>query len=74
MDCVCVDCYPLDFGCPFDLREGNFITAAIANTYRLEHHGKRIIEGWAAVANGSEILIKMQFNVFDVKSLSADFE
>ena len=59
---------PLEFATQFDLKEGRFPNAAAANTIKLKHYGTRIVEGWTRDVNGTEIPLKIKFNVFDVKS------
>ena len=66
----CFDhCCPLEFATQFDLKEGRVLNAAAANTIKLKHYGTRDVEGWTRDVNGTEIPLKIKFNVlFDVKS------
>ena len=61
-------CFPLEFATQFELKEGRFLNASAANTIKLKHHGIRVVEGWTKDVNGTEIPLKIRFNVFDVKS------
>ena len=61
-------CCPLKFATQFELKEGRFLNAAAANTIKLKHYGTRVVEGWTRDVNGTEIPLKIKFNVFDVKS------
>ena len=68
-DSGCFDhCCPLEFATQFELKEGRFLNASAANTIKLKHYGTRVVEGWRRDVNGTEIPLKIKFNVFDVKS------
>ena len=69
VDSGCFDhCCPLEFATQFELKEGRFLNAAAANTIKLKHYGTRVVEGWTRDVNGTEIPLKIRFNVCDVKS------
>ena len=69
VDSGCLDhCCPLDFATQLGLKEGRFLNASAANTIKLKHYGTRVVEGWTRDVNGTEIPLKIRFNVFDVKS------
>ena len=69
VDSGCFDyCCPLESATQFEQKEGRFLNAATANTIKLKHYGTRIVEGWTRDVNGTEIPLKIKFNVFDVKS------
>ena len=71
VDSGCFDhCCPLEFATQFELKEGRFLNAAAANTIKLKHYGTRVVEGWTRDVNGTEIPLKIKFNVFRVKSPS----
>ena len=56
---------PLDFATQFELKEGRFLNASVANTMKLKHYGTRVVEGWTRDVNGAEIPLKIRCNVFD---------
>ena len=65
----CFDhCCPLEFATQFELKEGRFLNAAATNTIKLKHYGTRVVQGWTRDVNGTEIPLKIKFNVFDVQS------
>ena len=67
VDSGCFDhCCPLEFATQFVLQEGRFLNASTANT--MKHHGTRVVEGWTRDENGTDVPLKIRFNVFDVKS------
>ena len=69
VDSGCFDhCCRLEFAAQFELKEARFLNASAANTIKLNHHGTRVVEGWTRDVNGTEIPLKIKFNVFDVKS------
>ena len=69
VDSGCFDhCCPLEFASQFELKEGRFLNASAANTIKLKHYGTRVVEGWTRDMNGTEIPLKIKFNVFGVKS------
>ena len=69
VDSGCFDhCCPLEFATQFELKEGRFLNAAAANTIKHNHYGTRVVEGWTRDVNGTEIPLKIKFNVFDVRS------
>ena len=69
VDSGCIDhCCSLEFATQFELKEGRFLNASAANTIKLKHYGTRVVEGWTRDVNGTEIPLKISFNVFDVKS------
>ena len=69
VECGCFDhCCPLEFATQFELKEGRFLDASAANTIKLKHFGTRVVEGWTRDVNGTEIPLKIRFNVFAVKS------
>ena len=57
----------LEFATQFELKGGQFVNAATANTIKLMHFGRRVVEGWTRDVNGTEIPLTIKFNVFDVK-------
>ena len=69
---VSVTVVRLEFATQFELKEGRFLNAAAANTIKLKHYGTRVVEGWTRDVNGTEIPLKIKFNVFDVKSIAVD--
>ena len=69
VDSGCFDhCCLLEFATQSELNEGRFLSASSANTIKLKHYGTRIVEGCTRDVNGTEIPLKIKFNVFDVKS------
>ena len=69
VDSGCFDhCCPLEFATQFELTEGRFLNASVANLIKLKHYGTRDVEGVTRDVNGTEIPLKIRFNVFDVKS------
>ena len=61
-------CCPLEFATQFELKEGRFFNASAADTVKLKHYGTRVVARWTRDVNGTEIPLKIRFNVFDVKS------
>ena len=68
VDSGCFDhCCPLELATQSELNEGRFLSASSANTIKLKHYGTRVVDGWTRDVSGTEIPLKIKFNVFDVK-------
>ena len=61
-------CCPLEFATQCELKEGRLFNASAAHTIKLKHYGTRVVGGWTRDVNGTEIPLKIRFNVFDVRS------
>ena len=73
VDSGCFDhCCPLEFATHSELKEGRFLNASAAKKVKLKHYGTRVVKGWTRDVNGTEIPLKIRFNVHCCRRASCE--